>query len=398
MSFVFKPLFLGMADRILGFTSVFVFAMLSNRIFQIGKRFPLPDMEEVFVSPNINWSRSDSAEPDWIIEPLQHKAKARNYNSSILETKKYYAVNTIDDWKLQDKFLRQDISQILGKEFQTTFIAMNRGKTIRVFENTHYQKQLAETGMNPSNCFGCVVEFLIQPKPSVFLSVYNEFLLMRDLTASYYASYSSSPLIEEDKKKMKKNTLVIAIQIRTGDENLSNEQHTLQLSSYSAFFSCAKQIEDFVLHGSSSSSSSAAEDPLTKVSYTQAKWFLVTDSLPLRKLALQEYGSDKLITNIQTKIEHSSKESSVCKEKPAPVSCAVSKEGFATAAAEWWLMSYARYHVITGYSGYGRSAAMHSLYPNSIYTVNNGKFNAALTCNNQSFTDLETLSYDWSGV
>jgi hypothetical protein len=333
-----------MADRVLGFTTVFVFAMLSNRVFQIGRRHPLPNMEAVFSSPNINWTRDNGMyEPDWIIEPLQHKAKIRNYNSSILETKKYNAVNTIDDWRLQDRFLRQNIVEILGKDYQNVFIVMNRGKTIRIFENTNYQQQLIEMGITPHSAFGCLMEFLISPKPFIFLPVIEQLQTIHSLTTDYLPASSSS----SSDNQSKNSTLVISIQIRTGDEFLVNQaqsSHQLDISQYVAFFHCAKQIEDFVL-------ASKEKDPLTNRKYSDAKWYLVTDSLPLRKLAVDKYGSDKLITNTRTRIEHSSKESSVCQgqEKSENVNCEVSLEGFANAAAEWWLMSYSRYHVITRY-------------------------------------------------
>jgi hypothetical protein len=346
-SFFFCYLFSGMADRVLGFTTVFIFAILSNRIFQIGRRHSLPNMEAVFSSPNINWTRNNGLyEPDWIVEPLQHKAKLRNYNTSILETKKYNAVNTIDDWRLQDRFLRQNIIEILGKDYQTVFIVMNRGKTIRIFENSNYQNQLNEMGITPHTAFGCLVEFLISPKPFIFLPVIEQLQTIHSLTASYLSSSSATETSSSD-NQTKNSTLVISIQIRTGDEFLVNQpqsSHQLDISQYVAYFHCAKQIEDFVL-------ASKEKDPLTNQQYSNVKWYLVTDSLPLRKLAVDKYGSDKIVTNTRTKIEHSSKESSVCQgqEKSDTSNCEVSLEGFANAAAEWWLMSYSRYHVITRY-------------------------------------------------
>lgn len=131
-----------------------------------------------------------------------------------------------------------------------------------------------------------------------------------------------------------------------------------------------------------------------KILYNSAKWLLVTDSATLRKEAVAHYG-EKFITNPHLKIEHSSKESSVCKGNQP--NCQVSNEGFTTAAAEWWLLSYARYHVISLYSGFGRSAAFHSLYPHSIYTIQTAKAKSPVICE-RTFTDLETLSYDWSGI
>lgn len=39
---------------------------------------------------------------------------------------KNVAVNTIDDFKLQDRLLRQDLNQILGGNAKTTLISINR--------------------------------------------------------------------------------------------------------------------------------------------------------------------------------------------------------------------------------------------------------------------------------
>lgn len=369
-----------MADRIIGMASAFSFALLSDRLFFIGRRKSLPNLEEVFTSPYVNWSRVQYEE-DWILEPLQHKARVRNYNQSVLEQKLYYAVNTLDDWKLQDRFLRQNIRDILGNDYRETFIVLNRGKTIRIFENQNYANQLNGMGITPYTAFGCFVQFLLRPKPFIFSPLFEEFKQISQFTADADSTLT--------KALTPSTTLIIAIQIRAGDKFIINNQHTIDIAQYSAYFTCAKQIEQFALE---------ALDSVTKKKFTETKWFLVSDSVPLRRAAVEKYGSDKIITELHSKIEHSSKETSVCNPNKGG-NCNVSIDGFATAAAEWWLMSFARYHVISCYSGYGRAAAMMSLYPNSIFTIPDGKTASNdIVCNNRTYTDLETLSYDWSGI
>jgi len=271
-----------MADRVVGFSTALMLAILTNRAFQMGKRGKLPAFEEAFESPNINWTRAH--DPDWLIEPLAEKANPRNYNQSVLDSKEYYAVNTINDVRVQDSFLRKDLVPILGGDARTTMLVGNRGKTIRMFENEHYNKRLVEEmGLTPYTLFGCLVNFLIQPKKEIFLPVFDQFKQMSDV----------------DSKVLK-----ISIQIRAGDHVWGNNKHNSEaegkavLASCDRYFACAKQIETFVL----------ADHP---DKYTSVVWYLATDSKSLRHAAAAHYG-DKLITSLHTTLEHSAKESSVC--------------------------------------------------------------------------------------
>jgi len=154
------------------------------------------------------------------------------------------------------------------------------------------------------------------------------------------------------------------------------------LDHYSAYFSCAEQIETFA----------TAAAALRNEKYSHVLWYLASDSKSLRAAAVSRYGVQKVVTSLNTTVEHTAKEH--CKAE----NCAVSSGGFHLAAAEWWLMGYADYHVITQYSGYGRSAAMRSLRKDTTYTVNYKRTGAAIRCDNTSFSDLETLSFDWSGI
>jgi len=87
----------GMADRIIGFTTIFLIAVLTDKAFQMGRREHLPVFEEAFNSRNINWTRLPDA--DWLMHPLILRAERRNYNKSILLSRQYWAVNTLDDYR-----------------------------------------------------------------------------------------------------------------------------------------------------------------------------------------------------------------------------------------------------------------------------------------------------------
>jgi hypothetical protein len=232
---------------------------------------------------------------------------------------------------------------------------MNRGKTIRLFENTNYAKRLTEEmKLTPETAFGCITQFLIQPKPEIFSSVLP---ILKKLAAPETA-----------------NVLKIGIQIRAGDAILIKD--TADASHYQSFFKCAEEIEQWA-----------------KKPGQQVLWYLATDSRRIREYATSHYGS-KLITSLNVKIEHSSKEQNT----GCISNCSVSHLGFQHAAAEWWMMGACDYFVVTLNSGYGRSAAMRSLRVNSIYTVREDRKHPMKVCDNTSFTDLENLSYDWSGI
>lgn len=353
-SLVAVPNLSGLADRITGLVTVFLMSMLTKRTFMVGKRPELLDLELVFDSPNINWSRPP--DPLWLFEPLQYKAAKRNYNSSVLAAKEYYALNTIDDYRLQDKLIRQNLNDLLGGSSKTTLIAINRGKTIRMWENPHHRDQLAKWGLNSYNTFGCLTNYLLKPKEEIFAPVHKIASKMLDPNPSI---------------------LKIAIQIRVGDWALAKESHSINIHQYRGYFHCAEQIEAFAKQ---------------KKEYSEVIWYLASDSLPLREAAVKHYGI-KVLTQTNGTLEHSAKESSVC---AVGNNCAVSEVGFRMAAAEWWLLGLANYYVITRYSGYGRTAGFRSLNKDSIYTIHNSK--ALITCSNTTFSDLETMSFDWAGI
>lgn len=360
---------LGLADRVIGFSTACMIAILTNRVFQIGRRHELPILETTFTSPYINWTRAQ--DPHWMIDPLRHKANPRNYNSSVLESRKFFAVNTIDDFRLQDRLLRGNLNELMGSDAQTTLIAINRGKTIRMFENQNHVEQLKAMGLTPETAFGCMVNFLLKPKPDVFLPVIAQLETLGAASAV-------------DSKVLK-----IGIQIRTGDHSMAQPDRKVDVSEYSAYFDCAAQIEALMMQPKEGS---------TTAPYTSAIWFLVSDIKSLRESAVGKYGANKVLTSTDVHIEHSSKEASVCAKQGGCAESAVSHKGFSTAVAEWWMLSMADAFVISRYSGFGRSAAMHSLRTKAIYTVMNGKERASITCNVQSATDLESISYEWSGI
>mmetsp|Transcript_20532 Transcript_20532/g.28296 ORF Transcript_20532/g.28296 Transcript_20532/m.28296 type:complete len:339 (+) Transcript_20532:501-1517(+) len=336
-------------------------------------------LEVAFLSPAINWSRP--IDSDWLIAPVTAEApiiNGRNYNMSILKTLKYFAFNTIEDQRMQFKLTNRDIRNEVPDKYETIFMSMNRGKTVAIMANPYHKAELESQGFKPFTAFGCIINYLLQPKPEIFLPVVDTFMQMTDFSQTG-------------------NFLKIAIQIRVGDVVWSEDMnHSIDIYNYAPYFSCAKQIEYFVQKERLSQGN---------VFPFQSLWYVVTDSLPLRRSIRQAFSplskSRVVLVDEALVVEHSAKETSVCKPN-CGAHPTVSEVGFQTAAAEWWMMGYADYHVITESSGFGRTAAMRAMRSQSIYTIppydtKKGK-QTKVRCGPHDFTTLQKLSTDWSGI
>lgn len=333
----------------------------------------MPPFEFAFDSPHIDWARP--ADPAWLLQPLAEHAPTRSYNESFAQQYGYCAINNINDESLYNDFLRDDCPYLKSEQCSTIMSVSNRGRTIQMFENPAYARRLKEMELNPYIAFGCLVNFLLQPKPEIFLPVYEQFEIM---------------------SRIDPTVLKISIQIRAGDHVFAAESSGLDssleaqrvLQHYDTFFSCALQIEQFVLH----------ENP---GKYSTVVWYLATESRAIRRAAVTQYG-DKIVTSLDSTLEHSSKENIICSDMNAGAGMehqqckTVSAEGFAVAAAEWWMLGYADYHVITMSSGYGRSGAYRTLTHETIYTID--KHKSFAECSRSAFTPLEDLMYNWSGI
>lgn len=127
--------------------------------------------------------------------------------------------------------------------------------------------------------------------------------------------------------------------------------------------------------------------------YTSVLWYLVTDSMQLRHAAVKRIGKKKIVTSLV----HTAEQTTMNCNDPGNTNdgCVISQADFDIAAAEWWLLDYADYHVITRNSGYGRSGAFRTLTsPDRIYTIHE----IARRCEANNYTPLEKLMNDWSGI
>lgn len=315
----------GLADRLNGVITGFVMALLTGRAFQIAAPWGnLRGMEQAYDSPYINWTRDTDLQQ--ITDNLVHNAEiAERYRTELGSQLGKFGFSEL--WtpfpplissEHQKVLYHSNLSLAIGAS-ETVFVFADRGGTVRLFDNPYHRKQLIQLGMRPDTLHGCVMDFLFRPK--------------RNILDSLAPTTARLPAAEG---------LTIGIQIRVGDHVFdSGGDPTSMMTQYRAFFRCAEELEkSFAVAGQ------------------QVVWLLISDSSALRSGAEQKYG-EKLVVTQGLRLEHSS-HSNTAK---------VSLDGFQASVAENWLFGMTDFQIVSDTSGYGRTAAMRSLQPNSVYML-----------------------------
>jgi hypothetical protein len=333
----------GFADRLLGIVSTFTLALVTGRKFAISHDVNyFPSLRAAFEPKRADLFRPD--EENWLLKSIERG----RFPPDIVSKGTYDVANTHDRLDLlSSTYLFQKLYS--NKSVSNLFLISNRGSS-SFFEYPHLNKVLRLTNLTPSNIFGNVISYLFRPVSELF---------------------EGFDILSNELKD--NSTLKIAIQIRTGDRvfgGLPNlhSRNLRENDNYQRFFSCAEQIDRF-----------------TK---KESKWLLFTDSLELRNSAQQKYGSNKVITTTNFRVEHSA-------------DAKMTEASFRKVAAEWWLMGQADYFVISEYSGYGKTAAARTMVdsPKNIYMLDSHEgVTFPADCNENSFASFEKLKSAWSSI
>ena len=94
--------------------------------------------------------------------------------------------NTISD----ELFLSTDLRTV-HPEQSVIFVASNRGRTYRLFDNPHHRRALASMGLRPETAFGCAFRFLFEP--NAFVKVRQILAVVRDDRALIFIASSTHP-------------------------------------------------------------------------------------------------------------------------------------------------------------------------------------------------------------
>jgi hypothetical protein len=369
----------GLADQLVGVMSLFFWAYLTGRAFQItvGEQ-PIPPLEAAFDAPFINWTRP-AGDPPVLTEHLYRPYNGnRHYppsHPSVQNMSEYGSMYLINNKNRFFSTLDLNTLPKSGADKPVLFMASNRGRVFRLFDNPYHRRQLYDVGLRPETAFACGFRFLFAP---------NE--VTRDETGWQLAEEHLIPLHYPDDEETEKeamlearNTLRIGIQIRVGDFvfNQPGKAERLSLDDYMSYFQCAREIEHH------------KRTPET----TKVVWYLVSDSLRLKELALEKFGQELVVTSTEPS-RH------VLCAKDGLTDCNESgemAESLAAAAADMMGLAETDYIILTRQSGFGKVAAWLNMRWHNVWWLSPGEPQMH-PCGARSYVQLEDMADKWSGL
>jgi hypothetical protein len=349
----------GLADRLTGTLTEFFFALFTNRAFQIITYGTLPRFEAAFLSPHINWSRS--VDNDTLISNLKYTYRGqrgyvgdRSYGSDV-DTRLYWPVYLINDEAANAFFLSSNISKypIDHDNVSTLFVASNRGRIVRLFDNPYHRSQLFRMGLRPETATKCAFNFLFSPTDSVRTAMSREISILQSI-----------------------DVLKISVNIRVGDSVFDpNNDASTTLSPFEHYFNCASTIESFA-----------------RLPNQRVIWYFTSDSLRLRQLVKQRYG-EKILTEEKLRYVHGDCGDSNVKRHG---NCTKSSHDFSIqmSVGQIYAMSMCDYHVVSRGSGFGRFATFLSHFWHNVYQVSEKN----RPCTQTDYDPIEQVSTDGAGI
>jgi hypothetical protein len=341
-------MFSGLSDRFVGIATVFLLSLITNRLFLLGNMPELLPLELPYELRHPQISRSI---PSHLI-PFLRENKENPGGSFYADhsSPKSFIVNAIGAGEF---LLTNDtINRISDSNYTDLYVVSNRGRTISMFEKKYLKKKLSSLGLTKSSAFGCALRYLFRPRPKVFV-----------------------PLRPTLEALTLPDTIKIAIHIRTHDGVLVHG-NKIKFENYASYFRCAEQIEEFAVQATNQ----------------KVVWVFFTDSIELRHKVLKKFGSEKIRVATDVPVEHSAKEM-VC-----PFQTCVSETGFNTAAAEWWSVGLADYHVVGIQGGYGKSAVMRTGRLNSTYLIYPDQTPEETSCVRKRYAKTKEIKLAFAGI
>ncbi|TFJ81195.1 hypothetical protein NSK_007463 [Nannochloropsis salina CCMP1776] len=366
----------GLADQLVGIITLFYWAFLTGRAFQISTGGqPLPPLEAAFDAPFVNWTRP-AGDPPVLTEHLHLKYKGEMrypaMHPAVPNLSEYGSMRLINGF--YDFLSTENLSTIPEVEDNKSvlFMTSNRGCTQRIFNNPHYSQKLYDVGLRPETAFACAFRFLFAPS-QVTRSAPGWQLAKSRLHPPPNANDSMTE--GQDPSSKPENVLRIGIQIRVGDRVYRSHTDDVQFEDYMPYFDCARTIER---HKRTSET-------------TKVVWYLVSDSQRLKEKALERFGPDLLVTSTQpnTHVAHTQPKDLEEADKIMT--------GLGSAAADMLGLAESDYFVVTQNSGFGRIGALLSGRWNHIWSLSS-ESNERLMCRPADYVRLEDMASTWSGV
>mmetsp|Transcript_3272 Transcript_3272/g.3443 ORF Transcript_3272/g.3443 Transcript_3272/m.3443 type:complete len:418 (+) Transcript_3272:218-1471(+) len=352
----------GVADNLSGLITQFLLALLTNRAFLRFSFDELIRLEDVYTSPYINWSSPTLPNRLYGCMTAPYGPQKDEWCRRLQRNPPKWPLMSLKTYPMHlteydhEMFLNSNLkSYPIGKRgVPVLLVAGHKGRVWKTFTNTHHKTQLHEMGLHQENAFSCF---------------YNYLFRLRSHICVESCQYISQQLLTLSASRV----VIIGIQIRVGDTVFENDKNT-PFSSGSAHFQCADDIAHSL------------------APHVSVKYYLVSDSLQLKREARKHYG-ERIITDISTPVVHTD-----CNNKADNCSISLVRRALSHSVSDLHLFSLAHIHIVTVNSGFGVLGAMmrntkyHLLY--SIDIVKKEKRH----CRIGNEDDLNVLLMQWTGI
>lgn len=308
--------FNGLADSLVGATTAFYIAALAGAEFHM--RFSASDDDPSFL---------------WAFEP--NCFDALNENEWVGAMSNMYTHLSFDIFHLPSDFARVvesgDVRELWGGK---TVLSLHThvGLVHKLLRNPRYAGQLAASGLNAHNAFAEAYHFLLRPRAAGLARFRGELTALADTSM-----------------------VRIGIHVRTGvhyDRSFEADAPELGVADFAPFFDCAREVSSALV--SLRVGGVALETP-------RVQWFLLSDSVALRNDAERRLPETLVARTAGIDVRHS-RTSTLSTPHAVNVTCA----SFLDAAMEHWLFGLADAHVVSQWSGFGRTGALvHVVSPES---------------------------------
>ncbi|GAA6044007.1 hypothetical protein JCM8097_000192 [Rhodosporidiobolus ruineniae] len=326
----------------LGMTSTFLLALLTDRAFLATWDHPVP-LSLIFDSPAVDWSGPSSRLiPSFSPKEGSRPAHPLYDNSTLLHARANGSLSmhngregTVDE--LLDRLRSNNETGLLDMPW-VRFERPNRGMAIHSFSAPTMLDELSALGLSTSTVYAQIVHYLFRPKLEALMFI------------SEYASLFSLPTV-----------FSVGIQVRTGDMFMGNLEldKVNTIERHQHFFDCANEVaETYAAPG---------QRPL---------WFLITDSATLRRSAAETY-PDRVVVSGLTQHHNELRASKTV--KPESVTHANGKptveelereiDGMQNSVAESWIFSGVDFALLSYASGFGKIPTFMHAKPNRAIVV-----------------------------
>ncbi|GAA5883241.1 hypothetical protein JCM3774_000640 [Rhodotorula dairenensis] len=294
----------GLADRILGMTTMFLYSVVTNRAFAVTWEQPAP-ADLLFDSPHIDWSR-----------PFNQSSTTLP-NSPIYSDERLLSNRTEINAHNWDPDQLDQLMATFGDRFgdrrnsSWLQVDFNRGIVMRSFAYPKIKPHLDRLGLRITTAYSCLIQYLFRPKPAVL-----EFV-------SRYASFFALPEV-----------FVLGIQIRTGDLSMyaAHEDVINTVERHSQYFTCAEAV------------ARTYADPSQRVVY-----YLITDSRVLERDALDRFGDRVVVTGLEQAHPEIKTD-----QRTGLEALRHAADGFMRTIAQSWIFASTDFQIITQRSGFGK--------------------------------------------